>query len=124
MTREEAIRYLIRPILTSTVSSNEYIKQVDALNMAIEALSKPEIVRCKDCVYYDPPHINDHGERREYKDMPAEAFDKLGTGLVNMSYGINVGGRCLRDYNAGYSDDKRIFVPETNYCGRAKRRTK
>ncbi len=80
-----------------------------------------EVIRCKDCIYYDPPHVEDHGERRDYIDMPREAFDKLGTGFVNSLYGVNVGGRCCRDYNAGYSEDKRVYVSESNYCGRAKR---
>ena len=47
---------------------------------------------------------------------------KNGAGLVNVEYGINVGGRCCRDYNVGYSEDKRVFVSEQNYCGRARRR--
>lgn len=81
------------------------------------------IVRCKNCIYYDPPHIENNGVRYEYAEMPKEAFDELGTGLVNVEYGINIGGRCTRDYNTGYDDDKRVYVPENNYCGRAERRT-
>ena len=81
------------------------------------------IVRCKNCIYYDPPHVENNGVRYEYAEMPKEAFDELGTGLVNVEYGINIGGRCTRDYNTGYDDDKRVYVPENNYCGRAERRT-
>ena len=81
------------------------------------------IVRCKKCIYYDPPHVENNGVRYEYAEMTKEAFDKLGTGLVSTEYGVNVGGRCTRDYNAGYDDDKRVFVTENNYCGRAERRT-
>lgn len=95
---------------------------------AIEALpyktlpsAQPEIIRCKECLYYDPPHVEDAGIRYEYKDMPKDAFDELGTGLVHIGYGVNIGGRCCRDYNKGYSDDKRVFVNEMNYCGRAER---
>ena len=84
--------------------------------------AQPEIIRCKDCKYYDPPHVENNGERIEYSEMPKDAFDVLGVGLVSAEYGINIGGRCLRDYNVGYSEDKRVFVPETNYCGRAERR--
>ena len=80
------------------------------------------VIRCKECTYYDAPHIEKDGVRYEYTDMPAEAFDELGTGLVTVEHGINVGGRCCRDYNVGYSEDKRVFVPENNYCGRAKRK--
>lgn len=85
---------------------------------------QPEIIRCKDCIYYDPPHVKNNGVRYEYDEMPADAFDALGTGLVNAEYGINIGGRCCVDYYCkNYSDDKRVFVREDNYCGRAKRRT-
>ena len=92
--------------------------------MAIEALpsAQPEIIHCKHCIYYDPEHVEKDGVRYEYGDMPKDAFDILGTGLVNSEYGVNVGGRCCRDYNVGYPDDKRVFVSEQNYCGRAERK--
>ena len=93
-----------------------YLKQVPS--------AQPEIIRCKDCIYYDPPHVENNGVRYEYDEMPADAFDALGTGLVNAEYGINIGGRCCVDYYCkNYSDDKRVFVCEDNYCGRAERRT-
>ena len=86
--------------------------------------AQPEVIRCKDCIYYDPPHVENNGVRYEYDEMPADAFDALGTGLVNAEYGINIGGRCCVDYYCkNYSDDKRVFVREDNYCGRAERRT-
>ena len=81
-----------------------------------------DIIHCKDCIYYDPPHVENNDIRIEYADLPKEAFDTLGTGLVTLDYGINVGGRCTRDYNAVYNEDKRVFVPEDNFCGRAERR--
>ena len=85
--------------------------------------AQPEVIRCKDCIYYDPPHVENNGVRYEYNEMPADAFDALGTGLVNAEYGINIGGRCCVDYYCkNYSDDKRVFVREDNYCGRAERR--
>ena len=86
--------------------------------------AQPEIIRCKDCIYYDPPHVENNGVRYEYDEMPADAFDALGTGLVSVEYGTNIGGRCCVDYYCkNYSDDKRVFVREDNYCGRAERRT-
>jgi hypothetical protein len=80
-----------------------------------------DIVRCGECVYYDPPHVDDNGKRIEYKDLPKEAFDKLGTGFVDMSYGINVGGRCCVDYNCGYAEDKRVYRAEDNFCSKGRR---
>ena len=104
--------------------SQELYKQyAEWLRELQERRKAPEIVRCKNCIYYDPPHVENNGVRYEYAEMPKEAFDELGTGLVNVEYGINIGGRCTRDYNTGYDDDKRVYIPENNYCGRAERRT-
>ena len=40
MTENEAIKYLIRPVQTSTVASDEYTKQIEAYRMAIDALEQ------------------------------------------------------------------------------------
>jgi len=96
------------PILLEWSDIESYMEQHDIV----------KVVRCKDCIYYDPPHIRDGDKRYEYSDMPKDAFDELGTGLVHVEYGINVGGRCCVDSGKGYSEDKRVFVSELNYCGR------
>ena len=101
----------------------EYQQYVEWLRELQERRKQPEIIYCGECVYYDPPHVENNDMHYEYSEMPEEAFDVLGTGLVSVEYGINVGGRCCRDYNVGYSDDKRVYVPENNYCGRSERRT-
>lgn len=89
-----------------------------------ERWKQPEVIHCGECVHYDPPHVEKEDARYEYSEMPKEAFDILGTGLVSVEYGINVGGRCCVDYYCkNYSDDKRVYVPKDNYCGRAERRT-
>ena len=80
-----------------------------------------DIVRCGECVYYDPPHVDDKGKRIEYKDLPEEAFDTLGIGLVNSSYGVNIGGRCCVDYNCGYAGDKRVYRAEDDFCSKGRR---
>lgn len=43
MTNDEAIKYLIRPVSTSTVPSKEIEKQFEAYEMAIEALKQKPI---------------------------------------------------------------------------------
>lgn len=43
MTREEAIKYLIHPIATSTAIGEEKQKEFEAYNMAIEVLSTNDI---------------------------------------------------------------------------------
>ena len=40
MTNEEAIKYLIVPIATSTEPNDEYLKQKEAYELAIKALKK------------------------------------------------------------------------------------
>ena len=50
MTREEAIKYLIRPVQTSTQPQSEYLKQQEAYQMAIETLAKDINVLYKDCI--------------------------------------------------------------------------
>ena len=43
MTNEEAIKYLIAPVATSTEPSAEYLKQKEAYDLAIQALETGEI---------------------------------------------------------------------------------
>jgi len=45
MTSKEANKYLIRPFATSTRSYNEYLKQQEAYNLAVEALKENEGLR-------------------------------------------------------------------------------
>ena len=126
MTLEQAIEHA-EDVAISAIGCEcrEEHRQLAAwLRELAERRKAPEIVHCGECAYYDPPHVENNGVRYEYTEMPEEAFDVLGTGLVNAEYGINVGGRCCRDYNVVYDDDKRVYVPENNYCGRAARRTK
>ena len=138
MTLEEAILYYEEQAKKCNNRVNEIIlgaercKQEKEENTQLaewlrelkERREQPEIIRCKDCIFYDPPHVENKGVRIEYKDLPKEAFDVLGTGLVSAEYGINIGGRCCVDYYCkNYSDDKRVYVREDNYCGRAERRT-
>ena len=76
------------------------------------------IIRCKDCIYYDPPHIENDGQRYEYKDMPPEAFSPITKNYVSIAYGINMGGRCCRDYECGYSEERtfrRVFTSMLGY---------
>ena len=102
---------------------DEHRQLAEWLKELSERRKQPEIVCCGECVYYDPPHVENNGMRYEYAEMPKEAFDVLGTGLVSVEYGINVGGRCCVDYYCkNYPDDKRVYVPKDNYCGRAEKR--
>ena len=130
ISRQAAILALAEQIMESALMDNPTTASTDIdryrpiaeLSLRDVPSAQPEIIHCCDCIYYDPEHIEKNGVRYEYRDMPKDAFDILGTGLVNSEYGINVGGRCCRDYNVGYSEDKRVFVSGQNYCGRAERK--
>jgi len=50
MTKEEAVRYLIKPICTSTIESEEYRKQLEAYTMAVESLNGREEIRMTDVI--------------------------------------------------------------------------
>lgn len=78
-----------------------------------------EVVRCGECIYYHPAHIKClDGSEKGYNEMPAEAFDKLGTGLVTLEYGINIGGQCEVEKYSGYSEDKSVFRRSDDFCSR------
>lgn len=61
MTRQEAIKYLIKPIATSTEIGEEKQKEFEAYNMAIETLSKERtgewIENAPEGQDIDPPYI-------------------------------------------------------------------
>lgn len=55
MTKEEAIKYLIKPVATSTEIGEEKQKEFEAYNMAIEALSADAVSREEcNCVFSKP----------------------------------------------------------------------
>lgn len=51
MTREEAIQVL-KEISATLKSWNGFTEYPQAIDMAIEVLSEPSVVRCKDCKWY------------------------------------------------------------------------
>lgn len=59
MTREQAVK-ILKPIRDTYVDhaniamTVEADNDADALEMAIEALEQPEIIRCDKCLYYKP----------------------------------------------------------------------
>ena len=71
-----------------------------------------KVIFCKDCVYYNPPHIllNDGTER------PYTENDDF---FVSIDVGINVGGKCEVDKYSGYDCDKTVFRKESDFCSQA-----
>lgn len=78
---------------------------------------QPEIVRCKDCCHWKPPHIRlNDGKQRAYKKGDKE--DPFGIG-VSTDVGLNVGGMCWVDHNCGYGRDMRVHRSKDDFCSRA-----
>ena len=92
----------------------EYAPTIDAV----------PVVRCKDCKWYDPPHIDHGGGKRTdvEDDYPS----------VPLSVGINCGGKCmntLREYCCNHDredpDDYERLVKFRNrmdYCSDGERK--
>jgi len=98
--------------------TKKWINEDDAIK-AWNSRSEPErkIIRCEDCIYFDPAHVEKDGLRYEYKDMPEEAYGPFGIpGCVTVKYGINVGSRCTCE------QDKLVFRQRNDFCSRAEMR--
>ena len=77
-----------------------------------------EVVRCKDCVYFQPKFVEtNNGERRPYTDE--EKNSPLG--MVTCDVGVNCGSRCER---FDYWEDNRfpVWFQENDFCSYGKRK--
>lgn len=123
----------MRPIdaesLKHIVNGSKYYgtqEQRDFCDMITEAptIDAVPVVRCKDCKWYDPPHIDHGGGKRT--DVADDAPS------VPLSVGINVGGKCmntLREYCCNHDrenpDDYERLVKFRNrmdYCSDGERK--
>jgi len=85
----------------------------------VPAANVVPVHRCRDCIYFEPEHVETpSGEKKAYSEMPACAFDDLGTGLVTSEYGINVGSQCTVDENAVHSVSKAVWRRPDDFCSR------
>ena len=99
------------------------IVAIDILKKQTPAADVVEVVRCKDCIYFQDRYIElPDGSKRPYKK------DEY---LVPISAGINVGSYCTKiDYAIvhGYRDcepsiDKtRLWVSENDFCSYGERK--
>lgn len=90
--RENALDIVAHNNVNGEITLNRYDKIIDGIYEIPSAEVAP-VVRCKDCKWYDPPHI-DHGDGKR-TDVEDDAP------FVPLSVGINVGGKCmntLREY--------------------------
>ena len=104
------------------ITGKEYIYGIaQDKNGAPYLFNVGELVRCKDCEYYNPPHIqHNDGTRTDYP-----------TKIVTCDIGTNVGGQCEHPFPKTYCtnherenpDDLQnlvIFRNPTDFCSRAK----
>ena len=76
-----------------------------------------EVVRCKDCIYFQPNYVlTNDGERRPYTDEEKEHD----FGVVNMEKGINCGSRCER-YEKWEENNIPVWCNENDFCSYGKR---
>lgn len=74
------------------------------------------IVRCKKCIYWKPPHIRENnGNERAYTEADRDKFGMLS---VYGDVGINVGGQCFVDADCGYREDKTVFREGSDFCSK------
>lgn len=78
MKREEAIKYLIKPVSTSTEIGEEKQKEFEAYDMAIKALSQITQIGCTGCEYYDQQQTRliCHECKRYYSDKYKDGEDE------------------------------------------------
>jgi len=94
------------------------------INIAVEKLNATpaadvvEVVRCKDCIYFQPDFVlTNSGERRPYTKEEKESH----FGLVNSSKGINCGSRCER-YSYWEENGIPVWFNENDFCSYGKRK--
>lgn len=128
MTREEAIKYLIKPVATSTEIGEEKQKEFEAYDMAIEALSQPivakhfdiqsgyiycspqiaenvkVVVRCKDCRHGEHIQIP-LWENRDIDKAPSQFHDFI---------------KCHKFHIKGFNET--LYLGDDDYCSHGERR--
>lgn len=94
------------------------VAEIDKLQTALFSNNiqiAQEVVRCKDCIYFQPEFIlTNDGERRPYTEQEI----KNGK-IVSMDVGINCGSRCER---FGYWEENRfpVWFGENDFCSYGK----
>ena len=86
----------------------------------IISMPAEKIVRCRDCIYWKPPHVREKNGHERLYNPGTDMDDILGLQMVSVDVGINVGGQCYVDYNCGYAEDKVVFRDENEYCSRGR----
>ena len=96
----------------------ECIRMAHCLPFVCDVVPKSEVVRCKDCVYFQPDFVlTNNGERRPYTEEEKNST----LGMVTGDVGVNCGSRCER---FDYWEDNRfpVWFQENDYCSYFKKK--
>lgn len=100
----------------------EMVKRImevdDSVPNAATVCDVVEVVRCKDCVYFQPNFVEtNNGERRPY----TEEEKNSPLGMVTCDVGVNCGSRCER---FDYWEDNRfpVWFQENDFCSYGKKK--
>ena len=104
---------------TEYASDNEVVQRLAELEDKIENGTLQEVIRCKDCVYFQPEYVEmENGERRPYTEQEI----KNGK-LVSLVKGINCGSRCER-FRYWEKNPYPVWFNENDFCSYGKLKEK
>ena len=102
---------------SSTIADNvlDCILRLQELEDKIENGTLKEVVRCKDCVYFQPEYVEmENKERRPYTE------EEIKNGkFVSIEKGINCGSRCER-FNYWKKNSYPVWFNENDFCSYGK----
>jgi hypothetical protein len=95
--------------------SGDAVDRLAELEDKIENGTLVEVVRCKDCVYFQPEFVEmENKERRPYTE------EEIKNGkIVSMEQGINCGSRCER-YRYWDNNSIPVWFNENDFCSYGK----
>ena len=120
MHETENLNFQINQMNGNLVLENQALKdRIAELKDKIENRTLKEVVRCKDCVYFQPEYVEmENKERRPYTK------EEIKNGkFVSLEKGINCGSRCER---FGYWDENQypVWFNENDFCSYGKPKQK
>lgn len=100
-------------------SQEQIAERLALLEDKIENGTLKEVVRCKDCVYFQPEYVEmENKERRPYTE------EEIKNGkFVSMEKGINCGSRCER-FGYWEKNSYPVWFNENDFCSYGKPKPK
>ena len=121
MTRKEAIKYLIKPVATSTEIGEEKQKEFEAYDMAIEALSEPKTI-----IGIDIPYGSDKGIATLFKGKDEKmVLEEVKEIMAVVRCKDCRWGDVLDSFDSGfcgYNNGLQGYITKDDYCSYGERR--